>query len=487
MKGISKVLIANRGEIACRIIRTLDRMGISSVLVCHPCEARGPAARMADQVIEIDADPPVSAYLDMEALVEACKSSGADAVHPGFGFLAENASFARRLEEEGIVFIGPPAEAISLMGNKPTAREFARSLGLPVIPAEGDGEGFFERLSLLGFPLLIKAAAGGGGKAMHRVFSEGELEQAVRVAREEAGRYFGDSSLYAERLLHEPRHIEVQILSDGRGGTVHLWERECSIQRRFQKIVEESPSPGLNPELRREILSAALKIAREARYKSAGTVEFLVEGAGGFYFLEMNTRIQVEHPVTEMVTGLDLIEQQIRIARGERLGFGQGDVPLKGHAVEARLYAEDPDCDFQPSTGRILALRLPEGEGIRVDHAIEGGMRVTHAFDPMLAKIIAHGMDRDEALMRLSKALEEMVLLGVKTNRAFLKRIVENNSMKEGRIHTGFLSGEDLQAGPPSRRRLEMLLAAAALSSRQLSDPEFLPPEPYASMGPWRN
>jgi propionyl-CoA carboxylase alpha chain/3-methylcrotonyl-CoA carboxylase alpha subunit/acetyl-CoA/propionyl-CoA carboxylase biotin carboxyl carrier protein len=487
MKGINRVLIANRGEIACRIIRTLDRMGISSVLVCHPCEARGPAARMAKEVIEIDADPPVSAYLDTEALVEACRSSGADALHPGFGFLAENASFAKRLEEEGIVFIGPTPEAISLMGNKPAARDFVRSLGLPVIPAEGDGDGFYERLQLLGFPLLIKAAAGGGGKAMHRVFSAGELEHALELSREEAARYFGDRSIYAERLLHEPRHIEVQILSDGMGRVLHLWERDCSIQRRFQKIVEESPAPGLNPGLRREILSAAVRIAKEAGYKSAGTVEFLVEKGGGFYFLEMNTRIQVEHPVTEMVTGLDLIELQVRIASGERLAFSQEDVPLKGHAIEARLYAEDPDCDFQPSTGRILSLRLPEGQGIRVDHAIERGMRVTHAFDPMLAKIIAHGREREEALRRLSTALEEMVLLGVKTNRAFLKRIIENTSMKEGKIHTGFLSSEDIMRAEPSRRHMEMLLAAAALSSRDLSDPQFLPPEPYASMGPWRN
>ena len=487
MKEIRKVLIANRGEIACRIMRTLDRLGIPSVLICHPCEIQGPAARLAPEVVEIDGDPPVSAYLDVEEIIKACKTTGADAVHPGFGFLAENSSFAERLKSDGISFIGPKPESIELMGNKLKAREFCISLGIPVVPAEQEGRGFISRLKALGFPILLKAAAGGGGKAMHEVMEEARLKETIKLAKEEALRYFGEGSVYGEKLLRDPRHVEVQILADRYGSVVHLGERDCSIQRRFQKIIEESPAPGLEPELRQELLSSAVKIAKEAGYENAGTVEFLLNGQGRFYFLEMNTRIQVEHPVTEMVTGLDLVEQQIKIAAGEPLFFTQKDIIIKGHAVEARLYAEDPESDFQPSTGRILILRLPEGSGIRVDHALEKGMNVTHAFDPMLAKIIAHGQDRQTALDLLGSALGKTVILGVTTNREFLERIVGHPTMRAGDIHTGFIASNNLKAPQLEDHQREMLLAAAALVSRQFTDQEFAVSEPYAAIGDWIN
>ncbi len=488
MTDIRKVLIANRGEIACRIIRTLMRMGIRSVLICHPCEAEGAAAGMADEVVEIEGDPPVSAYLDVDGIIRACKDTGAEAVHPGFGFLAENASFAERLGGEGIRFIGPTPDAIRLMGNKLAARDFCRSLGIPVVPCarEEDGD-FMERLKALVFPLLLKAVAGGGGKAMHEVMEETRLKETINLAKEEALRYFGEGSVYGEKLLRDPRHVEVQLLADRYGSVVHLGERDCSIQRRFQKIIEESPAPGLDPELRQELLSSAVKIAKEAGYESAGTVEFLLDGQGRFYFLEMNTRIQVEHPVTEMVTGLDLVEQQIRIAAGDPLPFTQKDIIIKGHAVEARLYAEDPESDFQPSTGRILSLRLPEGIGIRVDHALEKGMNVTHAFDPMLAKVIACGEDRHKALDLLGSALERTVILGVTTNREYLQRIIGHHAMRGGKVHTGFITSNDLKAPQLEDRQRKMLLAAAALVSRQFTDPEFAVPEPYAAIGDWIN
>lgn len=487
MTEIRKVLIANRGEIACRIMRTLKRMEIRSVLICHPCEAEGAAAAMADEVVELEGDPPVSAYLDVDGIIKACKDAGAEAVHPGFGFLAENASFAERLKSNGIAFIGPRAESIELMGSKVKAREFCKSLGIPVVPAEQEGDGFISRLKALGLPLLLKAAAGGGGKAMHEVKEESRLEETIRTAREEALRYFADGSVYGEKLLKNPRHVELQILADKYGGVIHLGERDCSIQRRFQKIIEESPAPGLDPDLRQEICSAAVKIGKEAGYESAGTVEFLLDGQGRFYFLEMNTRIQVEHPVTEMVTGLDLIEHQMRIASGEPLHLSQDDIMIKGHAVEARLYAEDPESDFQPSTGKILSLRLPEGIGIRVDHALEKGMIITHAFDPMLAKVIAYGENRHKALDLLGSALERTVLLGVATNREYLQRIIGHHAMRGGKVHTGFITSNDLKAPQLEYRQREMLLAAAALVSSQFMNPEFAVPEPYVSMGTWRN
>ncbi len=492
MPDIRKVLIANRGEIALRILRTLDRMNVPGVVVYHPADARSPAVKEAPETVQIEGPSPVQAYLDAEALITACRRTGADAVHPGFGFLAENAGFARRLSEEGITFIGPGPEAMELMGNKAGARAFCITHGFPVAPSvtEADaGTNFLEAARELGPPLLIKAVSGGGGKGMHIVQTLEDLEEAVELARSEAFRSFGDGALYAERYLENPRHIEVQVFGDARGRVLHLGERECSVQRRFQKIIEESPAPGLSPELRGRICETAVEIARKAGYINAGTVEFLLAPSGKFYFLEMNTRIQVEHPVTEMVTGIDLVELQVRVARGEPLPFSQDEIRFEGHAVEARLYAEDPESDFIPATGRLLAYRMPEEAGIRVENGYEEGMHVTAEFDPMLAKIIAHGADREEAIGRAIKALEASVVLGVTTNQDFLVRVLRHPAFRAGEVDTGFIARhrEDLNAPSLTSTERNLLLAAAALATRDLVDPAFTVPEPYASMGSWRN
>jgi len=398
----------------------------------------------------------VASYLDVQGIIEACRRTGADAVHPGFGFLAENAAFARRLSDEGITFIGPTPEAIELMGNKVAARSFCMTNGFPLAPSvtEADEDGdFVGRLAGIPLPLLIKAAAGGGGKGMHIVRDMETLEQAVELAKGEALRSFGDDSVYAEQYVEQARHIEVQILADHHGNVVHLGERECSIQRRFQKIVEESPAPGLAPELRERICATAVAIARTAGYRNAGTVEFLLAPDGEFYFLEMNTRIQVEHPVTEMVTGLDLVALQVRIARDEPLPLVQEQIEAKGHAIEMRLYAEDPENDFMPAVGDLLVYDLPNGEGVRVDDGFLEGMTVSSAFDPMLAKLIVHGKDRDEALKRALKALRETTVLGVTTNVDYLGRIISHADFAAGHVHTGFIPLHEADLKPPPLSR----------------------------------
>ena len=493
MTDITKVLIANRGEIACRILRSLARMNIPGVVVYHAVDADSPAVRTAAEAFEIDGPTPVAAYLDVENMIAACKQTGADAVHPGFGFLAENAVFARRLAEEGITFIGPQPETIELMGNKVAARSYCLDNSFPIAPSvteKGNPEDFAERArKIVGFPMLIKAAAGGGGKGMHIVRTLDTLDQAIQLAKGEALRSFGDDAVYAERYLKDPRHIEVQVLADRHGNVLHLGERECSIQRRFQKIVEESPAPGLSTELRERICSTAVEIARRAGYWNAGTVEFLLEPDGQFYFLEMNTRIQVEHPVTEMVTGLDLVALQIRIARGDLLPFSQADIKPEGHAIELRLYAEDPENDFLPATGQLLVYRLPAGDWVRTDNGFTEGMQVSAAFDPMLAKLITHGKDRDQAIERARKALSDTMVLGVTTNVDYLMRILSHPAYGAGQIHTGFIPryGDDLNPPPLSTEQRNLLLAAVALSSREFTDPAFEVPEPYASLGSWRN
>ena len=492
MTEITKVLIANRGEIACRILKSLAELGIPGVLVYHAMDAESPAVQMAGEVVEINGSTPVSAYLDMEAIVAACRETGADAVHPGFGFLAENAMFARRLADEGIIFIGPLPETIELMGNKISARAFCLAHGIPIAPSitETDaGQNFVEQASELELPILIKAAAGGGGKGMHVVRNIDQLEQAVKLAKGEALRSFGDDTVYTERYLENPRHIEVQVLGDHQGNFLHLGERECSIQRRYQKVIEESPAPNLAPELRERICSVAVDIARQSGYRNAGTVEFIMAPEGEFFFLEMNTRIQVEHPVTEMVTGLDMVALQIHIAQGKALPFTQDQVETNGHAIELRIYAEDPENDFLPVTGSLLRYRLPAGTDVRVDNGFTEGMRVSSAFDPMLAKLIAKGQNRDDAIGRAEQALQDTLILGVTTNIDFLARILAHPEFKTGHTHTGFIPqhSEQLRARPLEEDQRQLLLAAAALSSREFTNPVFETPEPYASMNNWRN
>jgi len=485
------LLVANRGEIALRIIRSAKRMGLRTVIVCHDADAGSPAAGAADQVVRLEGATGVAAYLDGAQIIEVARRSGAQAIHPGYGFLSENAGFARAVAAAGLVFVGPTPEAIDLMGDKIRARAFVAERGFPVAPSaiEDDDPGsFVDRARALGAPLLVKPSAGGGGKGMRIVRDMAMLEQEIVQARSEGTRYFGDGRLYVERFVERPRHIEVQVLGDAHGHVVHLGERECSVQRRFQKIVEETPSPALSPALRERICETAAGIARAAGYRNAGTVEFIF-GGGEFYFLEMNTRLQVEHPVTEMVTGLDLVEQQLRVAAGEALAFGQSDVAATGHSIELRIYAESAERGFTPTTGRILALELPEGEGVRVDAGFARGQRVTTAFDPMLAKLIVHGTDRAEAIARARRALADFVLLGCETNMAFLSRLITDPAFAAGEVHTGWLDENPaLAAAPPLDPLTERkLLAIAALATRAVRDGADAVPTLHASIGAWRN
>jgi acetyl-CoA/propionyl-CoA carboxylase, biotin carboxylase, biotin carboxyl carrier protein len=485
------VLIANRGEIAVRIIRTLRDLGLRSALVHHAADAGALAAAMADATIAIEGRTPVAAFLDREQILDAARRAGAGAIHPGYGFLSENADFARAAAEAGITFIGPDPDAIALMGDKVRARAFVAARGFPVAPSaveDDDPDTFLDRARALGMPLLVKPAAGGGGKGMRIVRDAAHLAEEVARARSEGERSFGDGRLYVERFVERPRHIEVQVLGDRHGEVVHLFERECSVQRRFQKIVEESPSPGISPEERERVCAAAAGIARAARYSNAGTVEF-VYGGGAFYFLEMNTRLQVEHPVTEMVTGIDLVAEQIRVAAGEPLRFRQESIRPQGHAVELRLYAESPSRGFTPTTGRILAVDLPQGDGIRVDCGVAAGQRVTTAFDPMLAKLVAHGADRDEAIARARSAIAALALLGCETNAGFLARLLDDPTFRRGEVHTGTLDERPDLAREPEMSDAARLkvLAAAALATRAVLDAADAVPDLHAAMGAWRN
>jgi acetyl/propionyl-CoA carboxylase alpha subunit len=485
------LLIANRGEIALRIIRTAKRMGLRTVLVAHEADRGAPAHAAADVVVPIEGRTGVAAYLDGAQIIEAARATGAGAIHPGYGFLSENAGFARAVTAAGIAFVGPTPEAIDLMGDKVRARAFVARHGFPVAPSaieDDDPASFLARARALGPPLLVKPSAGGGGKGMRIVRDLALLEQEVAQARSEGQRYFGDGRLYVERFVDEPRHIEVQVMGDAHGTVVHLGERECSVQRRFQKIVEETPSPALSDAERSRICETAAGIARAAGYRNAGTVEFIY-GGGAFYFLEMNTRLQVEHPVTEMVTGIDLVEVQIRVAAGEPLAFGQDDIRADGHAIELRIYAESAARGFTPTTGPVLALRLPCGEGIRVDAGIAEGQQVTTAFDPMLAKLIVHAPDRSAAISRAREALARFALIGCETNVGFLDRLMADPAFAAGAVHTGWLDAHPgLTDEPPPGPALRLKLAAiAALVTRAVRDEADAIPALHAALGGWRN
>ncbi|MGW5260529.1 ATP-binding protein [Microbispora sp. NPDC004025] len=455
----TSVLIANRGEIAVRIIRTLRALGIRAIAVHSDADRDARHVREADLAVRLP-----RGYLDIDGIVEAARASGAEAVHPGYGFLAENAGFARRCAAEGLVFVGPPAGAIEAMGDKIRAKETVARAGVPVVPGGAEPhDDLAEVAARIGFPVLIKPSAGGGGKGMLRVESADALASAVESARRTATAAFGDGTLLIERFVDRPRHIEIQVMADGHGNVVHLGERECSLQRRHQKIVEEAPSPLLDEETRARMGAAAVEAARSVGYVGAGTVEFIVPGSrpGEFFFMEMNTRLQVEHPVTEMVTGLDLVELQLRIAAGEPLPFGQDEVRLRGHAVEARVYAEDPARDFLPTGGRILALREPAGEGVRFDSGLTGGMTVGSDYDPMLAKAVAWAPDRAGALAALDRALASTVILGVTTNIGFLRALLADPEVAAGRLDTGLV--ERRLADVVGGQVPDEVLAAAAL------------------------
>ena len=485
------LLVANRGEIALRVVTTAKRLGLKTVVVCHDADLGSPAAEAADTVVRIEGRTGVAAYLDGAQIIAAAERTGAQAIHPGYGFLSENAGFARAVAAAGLIFVGPTPEAIDLMGDKVRARAFVARHGFPVAPSaieDDDPKSFVDRARALGAPLLVKPSAGGGGKGMRIVRDMALIEQEIVQARSEGERYFGDGRLYVERFVERPRHIEVQVLGDADGHVVHLGERECSVQRRFQKIVEETPSPALTPALRQRICETAAGIAKAAGYRNAGTVEFIF-GGGEFYFLEMNTRLQVEHPVTEMVTGIDLVEQQLKVAAGQALDFTQADIGSTGHAIELRVYAESAARGFTPTTGRVLVLDLPRGEGVRVDVGIGPGQRVTTAFDPMLAKLIVHGADRTEAIDRARRALADFVLLGCETNTPFLSRLIDDPAFAEGAVHTGWLDDNPALAAepPPDPETLTKLMATAALTTRALRDGADAVPALHAAIGGWRN
>lgn len=453
------VLVANRGEIACRVIATLRRLGIRSVAVYSDADRDARHVALADTAVRLGPAEPRASYLDVDAVVRAARVAGADAVHPGYGFLSENADLARACADAGVVFVGPGVRALDVMGDKVRAKDHVVAAGVPVIPgvalaAMTDDE-VAAAVGRLGYPVLVKPSAGGGGKGMTVVRRAEDLADALVAARRVAAAAFGDDTLLVERLVATPRHIEVQVLADSHGHVVHLGERECSLQRRHQKVVEEAPSPLLDAATRARIGAAACDVARSVGYVGAGTVEFLVsdEAPTEFFFMEMNTRLQVEHPVTELVTGLDLVEQQLRVAAGEELLFGQDDVRLSGHAVEARVYAEDPSRDFLPTTGTVLVLDEPTGEGVRVDSALRTGLEIGTTYDPMLAKVVAHGADRAEALRRLDAALARTVVLGVRTNVGFLRRVLADPDVRAGRLDTGLLArllSVPIETGAPS-------------------------------------
>jgi acetyl-CoA carboxylase biotin carboxylase subunit len=465
---LRKILIANRGEIAVRIVRACRELGIRSVAVYSEADRAALHVRMADEALAIGPAPATESYLNTARLLAAVRQSGADAIHPGYGFLSEDADLARACTEAGVRFIGPSPAAMDAMGSKTSARRSMQAAGVPVVPGtvqglESDAEAK-QVATKLGYPVLIKASAGGGGKGMRVVESPADLASALEAARSEALRAFGDDEVYLEKLLVNPRHIEVQVLGDEHGNIVHLGERECSLQRRHQKVLEESPSPLVDAALRARMGEAAERVARATGYTSAGTVEFLVDAERNFYFLEMNTRLQVEHPVTEMVTGIDLVEWQIRIAAGEKLGFTQGQVQQRGHAIECRIYAENPDNNFFPSPGRITRLRTPSGPGIREDSGVYEGWTVPLDYDPLLAKLIAHGPTREQAIARLERALAEYQVGGIKTNVALFQRIVRHPEFVAGLVDTGFL--DRLLAGETGRPASER---ADGLSGKQVA------------------
>ncbi|MBK9291696.1 MAG: acetyl-CoA carboxylase biotin carboxylase subunit [Bacteroidetes bacterium] len=434
-----KVLIANRGEIALRIMRTLRRMGIASVAVFHELDREAPFVRRADESYLLGDGTLAETYLNLEKILDLAQTCGADAIHPGYGFLSENPAFPEACAARGITFIGPDAQAVRLMGNKIEARRLAIENGLPVTKGyTGTAEELLSKAELLPYPVLVKAAAGGGGKGMRIVVNQSQLEDVLVATSREAAAYFGDGTVYVEQYVSEPRHVEIQILADHHGHVVHLFERECSIQRRYQKIIEESPSPGLNAQTRKAMGEAAVALCRAIGYRNAGTIEFLLDNNQQFYFLEMNTRIQVEHPVTELVTGIDLVEEQLHIAGGKPLRFTQNDLRQQGHAIECRIYAEDPEQNFMPSPGRIVAYEAPAGDGIRVDSAIEGPANISSMFDPMISKLIVWAPDRKLAIAKTTHSLKNFFIAGISTNIPFLLTMLGEDDFQQNSISTAY-------------------------------------------------
>ena len=464
---MQKILVANRGEIALRIMRTIHRMGIKSVAVYSEADRHAPHVLFANEAVCLGPAPSSQSYLNGDAIIAFAKQLGVDGIHPGYGFLSENANFAQKVEEAGITFIGPGHEAMRIMGSKLAAKECVKQYNIPMVPGIDkaiDNIAVAQKIAAeIGYPILIKASAGGGGKGMRIAAREGELEEQMERATSEALSSFGDGSVFIEKYVSSPRHIEIQVLADNYGNTVHLFERECSIQRRHQKVVEESPSSVLTPEIRQKMGEAAVMVARSCNYRSTGTVEFLLDEQLNFYFLEMNTRLQVEHPVTEMITGIDLVEEQINIARGEKLRFQQNDLAINGHALELRVYAEDPLHEFLPATGTLTKYKSPQGEGVRVDDGYTEGMTIPVYYDPMIAKLITHGRNRTEAIQKMKTAIAGYTIEGIETTLPFGNFVMEHDAFLTGRFDTQFVqkyyTPEKLLAQQKSKAELAALIA----------------------------
>lgn len=470
---MKKILIANRGEIALRIMRSAREMGIKTVAVYSEADRASLHVQYADEAVCIGPAPSNQSYLIGEKIIEACKATGAEAIHPGYGFLSENAAFARLVKASGLVLIGPTPEAMEIMGNKLSAKAAALKYNIPMVPgteeAITDVEDAKLRAIEVGFPILIKADAGGGGKGMRIVEKAEDFEEQMQLAVSEALSAFGDGSVFIERYVTSPRHIEIQVLGDTHGNIVHLFERECSVQRRHQKVVEEAPSSVLTEEIRDKMGKCAVDVARSVNYVGAGTVEFILDENLEFFFLEMNTRLQVEHPVTEMITGLDLVKEQIKIARGEQLSYRQEDLKINGHAVELRVYAEDPENNFLPDIGTLKTYKTPKGNGIRVDDGFEQGMEIPIYYDPMIAKLITYGKDREEALDRMIRAIDEYEITGIQTTLSFGKFVMEHEAFRSGKFDTHFVSKYFNPDSLKSENEEEMMIAAlfAALSFKK--------------------
>jgi acetyl-CoA carboxylase biotin carboxylase subunit len=497
---VKRVLVANRGEIALRVIRACRELGLGTVAVYSDADARAPHVLAADRAVRLGPAPARESYLNTAAILEAARITEADAIHPGYGFLSERPAFARACETAGVTFVGPPSSAIERMGSKVGARRLMQEAGVPVVPGESpadqDDASLVSAAARIGFPVLIKPSAGGGGIGMKIVRDPETAADAVAQARREAQAAFGDGTLYVERLVERPRHIEVQVFADAHGNAVHLFERECSMQRRHQKVIEESPSPALSPAVRTRIGEAAVAAARAAGYRNAGTVEFLLDGAGDgahFYFLEMNTRLQVEHPVTEMVTGVDLVQAQLRVASGEPLPWSQESLSQRGHVIECRVYAEDPLQGFLPQAGRLLLYREPQGPGIRVDGGVAEGGEIPVHYDPMVAKLIVSGDTRETARRRAIGALRQYHVLGVRTNIPFLIALLEHPRFIEAAVDTGFLDRE----GDSVRERLATELPLAAFAAAAVHRPSRVAAgdasrerveaaDPFVTLGGWR-
>jgi len=467
MKTIKKILIANRGEIAIRVIRTAKKMGIKTVAIYATVDRNAPHVRYADEAVCVGNAPSSESYLRGGKIIEVAQKLKVDAIHPGYGFLSENSAFAKAVTQAQMIFIGPEAHAIEIMGSKLAAKEAVKAYDIPMVPGIDEAITDVEKAKAIaakiGYPILIKASAGGGGKGMRVVEKDSELASQMSTAISEATAAFGDGSVFIEKYVASPRHIEIQVMADNHGNVIHLFERECSIQRRHQKVVEEAPSVVLTPQLREEMGQAAIKVAKACNYRGAGTVEFLLDDQLNFYFLEMNTRLQVEHPVTELISGTDLVELQIRVARGEQLSIAQEDLSIKGHALELRVYAEDPLNDFLPSVGNLSTYILPEGPGIRVDNGFEQGMDIPIYYDPMLSKLIVYAPTREEAIELLSKAIDDYKIEGVQTTLPFGKFVCEHDAFRSGNFDTHFVknyySPEALKEGFKEEARIAALIA----------------------------